>query len=259
MAVSAALPIFAKKTEKTMMKFKSYPSIGNVEDATWMARVREAVPAEALWAVQEKVHGANVSFLCDDLDVRMARRTAVLAPEERFFGYQEVLERYSGQVYHVFNRVRLSCPRMTAIALYGELFGGSYPHPDVVQDPARQPVQQGVHYAPGYDFYAFDLYVFTPEGGFFLPVAEATALFSAAGFLYARNLYIGRLDDCLNYPCVFPTTLPTELFLPSLEGNFCEGIIIKPLVPVLLGDGTRICIKKKNPAFSQRRVRVLRE
>ena len=55
-----------------MIQFKPYPSIGNSTDAQWMARVREAVPAEAAWAVQEKVDGANVSFLCDDRTVRMA-------------------------------------------------------------------------------------------------------------------------------------------------------------------------------------------
>lgn len=161
-----------------MIQFKPYPSIGNAADAAWMAQVREQVEIGTLFAVQEKVDGANVSFLCDDLEVRMARRTAILDPLEPFFGYQQVLERYSGHIYHIYNRLRLSYPEMTSIAVYGELFGGYYPHPDVAPDPVGWPVQKGIWYTPGHDFYAFDLYVFTKDGGFFLPVMEANALFS---------------------------------------------------------------------------------
>ena len=160
-----------------MIQFKPYPSIGNAADTAWMAQVRENVEIGTLFAVQEKVDGANVSFLCDDLDVRMARRTAILDPLEPFFGYQQVLERYSGHIYHIYNRLRLSYPEMTSVAVYGELFGGYYPHPDVAPDPVGWPVQKGIWYAPGHDFYAFDIYVFTKDGGFFLPVMEANALF----------------------------------------------------------------------------------
>ena len=233
-----------------MIQFKPYPSIGNAADAEWMARVRENVEREnmetkTLFSVQEKVDGANVSFLCDDLDVRMARRTAILSPLEPFFGYQEVLERYSGHVYHIYNLVRLAYPEVTSIAVYGELFGGAYPHPDVALVPSARPVQKGVWYAPGHDFYAFDIYVFTNHGGFFLPVEEANSLFSTAGLLYARNRFIGLLDDCLSCPHVFPTSLPAELGLPPIDGNLCEGVVLKPLTPILLQDGTRVAIKVK--------------
>ena len=232
-----------------MIQFKPYPLIGNSTEAKWIERVREAAPQDALWAVQEKVRGVNASFLCDDLDVRMARRTAILDPLEPFYGYQAVLERYSGHIYHIFNLVRLACPSMTSIAVYGELFGGAYPHPDVPPHPRAKPVQKGVWYSPGLDFYAFDLYVFTREGGFFLPVEETDYLFSTAGLLYARDLFIGTLDDCLDYPCVFPTTIPAELGLPPISENYCEGIVLKPLVPILLSDGTFVAVKKNNPDY----------
>ena len=236
-----------------MIQFKPYPSIGNASDADWMARVRENLECDdretkTLFAVQEKVDGANVSFLCDDLDVRMARRTAILDPLEPFFGYQEVLERYSGHVYHIFNLLRQSYPAMTSIAVYGELFGGAYPHPDVEPVPLARPVQKGIWYAPGHDFYAFDIYVFTEGGDFFLPVLEANKLFSTAGLLYAWNRFIGPLEDCLAYPHVFPTSIPAELGLPPLADNLCEGVVIKPLTPILLPDGSRIAVKVKATA-----------
>ena len=231
-----------------MIQFKPYPSIGNAADAQWMARVRENVEIGTLFAVQEKVDGANVSFLSDDLDVRMARRTAVLKPQENFFGYQEVLDRYAGSIYHIYNQVRLAYPEVTSIAVFGELFGGAYPHPGVPIRRHVKPVQRGVWYAPGHDFYAFDVFVFTASGGFFLPVPEADSLFSAAGLLYARNLFVGLLDDCLSYPCAFPTQIPAELGLPPLPDNLCEGIVIKPLTPILLPDDTRVAVKVKATA-----------
>ena len=228
-----------------MIQFKPYPSIGNAADALWMAQVRENVATGTLFAVQEQVDGANVSFLCDDLDVRMARRTAILDPLEPFFGYQAVLERYSGQIYHIYNLVRLAYPAVTSIAVYGELFGGDYPHPDVAPDPVGWPVQKGIWYAPGHDFYAFDIYVFTEKGGFFLPVIEANTLFATAGLLYAWNRFVGLLEDCLAYPHAFPTAIPGELGLPPINDNLCEGIVLKPLVPIFLPDGSRVAIKVK--------------
>ena len=228
-----------------MIQFKPYPSIGNAADAPWMAQVRENVATGTLFAVQEQVDGANVSFLCDDLEVRMARRTAILDPQEPFFGHQAVLERYSGRVYHIYNLLRQSYPALSSIAVYGELFGGAYPHPEVAPEPGVRPVQKGIWYAPWHDFYAFDIFVFTQDGGFFLPVLEANKLFSAAGLLYAWNRFIGPLDDCLSYPHVFPTSIPAELDLPPIANNLCEGIVIKPLVPVFLPDGSRVAVQVK--------------
>jgi Rnl2 family RNA ligase len=229
-----------------MIQFKPYPSIGNAADAAWMAQVRDVVPEGTQWAVQEKVDGANVAFLCDDLDVRMARRRAILERQEKFFDYEDMLDRYSGNIYYIFNLIRLAHPEAKSIAVYGELFGGVYPHPDVPAGRSVKPVQLGIWYAPGYDFYAFDIYVFTGQDeGFFLPVIEANTLFSSAGLIYARNLFVGSLEECLSYPCAFQTVIPMELGLPSIENNLSEGVIIKPLSPVHLHDGSRVAVKVK--------------
>ena len=228
-----------------MLQFKQYPSIGRASDEAWMERIRAAVEPETLFAVQEKVHGANVSFLTDGLDVRMARRTAMLREGESFFGHESVLDRYEWQVVHIFNRLSLRYRDMASLAVYGELFGGYYPHP-LVANRWSKPVQQGIWYSPRVDFHAFDIYVFTDNGGFFLPVKEASDLFSMAGIPYARTLFTGTLDECLGYPCPFPTTIPAALGLPPIEGNLCEGIVIKPLVPLLLPDGERVALKIKN-------------
>ena len=102
------------------------------------------------------------AFLCDELDVRPLGRTSL--PDS-----------CSGQIYHIFNRVRLSRPEMTSIAVCGGLTDGEN----------------------GKDFYASDIYVFTENGGYFLLQDESNALFSTAGLLYARSLFAGLLDGCM--------------------------------------------------------------
>jgi len=41
--------------------------------------------------------------------------------------------------------------------VYGELYGGAYPHPSVFAVPDLIPVQRGVWYSPQLSFLAFDL------------------------------------------------------------------------------------------------------
>ena len=232
-----------------MLQFRPYPSIGNHTDPVWMERVRSSVSANTLFAVQEKVHGVNAAFLCDDLDIRMARRRAVLSPGEPFHGWEDLLERDRGAVYFVYNLLKRRLPGLCGLLVYGEIFGGSYPHPGVPADPLSVPVQRGVHYCPGHAFYVFDIYALTEAGGDFLPVEEVTFLCRGAGLLFARTLFTGTLEECLDYPCAFPTTLPAEFDLPPLKDNLCEGIVIKPLIPLYLPEGERIAVKVRNPGF----------
>ena len=47
-----------------MIEFKKYSSIENHFYKDYLDQVREQVPADMQWVVQEKVHGTNTSFLC---------------------------------------------------------------------------------------------------------------------------------------------------------------------------------------------------
>ena len=98
------------------------------------------------------------AYLCDELDVRPAGQTTPL-------------ESCYEKIYHIFNLLHLSHPEMTSIAVCGGIT-------DVPE---------------GKDFYAFDIYVFTSKGGFFLPTDEANTLFSTAGILYSRSLFADLL------------------------------------------------------------------
>lgn len=110
---------------------------------------------------------------------------------ETFYGFQEVRDRYKKNVFALFealkhdfpaiSHVRETLMRLTTssnhyyqVSIYGELFGGIYPHPDA-KDIGAQPIQRGVYvflcfgaraesevfslryYCPYIEFYAFDI------------------------------------------------------------------------------------------------------
>ena len=60
-----------------MLEFKKYSSIENSFSREFIERVVAEMPADMEYSVQEKVHGANTSFLCDGESVRFAKRTSL--------------------------------------------------------------------------------------------------------------------------------------------------------------------------------------
>ena len=83
-----------------MIQFKKYSSIENSFNNDYLNKVKEQMPATLQYVVQEKVHGANTSFICDGTEVRFAKRTALLNADEKFFDFQEILARYRSLVMH---------------------------------------------------------------------------------------------------------------------------------------------------------------
>lgn len=73
----------------------------------------------------------------------------------------------------------------------------------------------------------------------------ANSMFEKHGFLYAKTMLRGTLSECLSYPNIFKTTIPQADFLPELEGNICEGVVIRPIRPSFLKNGARVIIKNK--------------
>lgn len=71
------------------------------------------------------------------------------------------------------------------------------------------------------------------------------------GFVYAKTLYKGTLKDCLNFSNSFKTTIPKDFGLPELDGNICEGVVIRPTQSAYLRNGSRILIKNKNEKWAE--------
>ena len=237
------------------MIFKKYNSVENSFDEEFVARVRGQMPRDLQYVVQEKVHGANASFLCDGTNIVFAKRTAVIERDEAFYGYEEMVNTYTNNILALTKDVMELYPGTVQVNIFGELFGGCYPHPDVESVKNVKLVQKGIYYCPGHEFYGFDIYIQSDEEGHFLPVIDTNALFEKHGFFYARTLFSGKLEECLSHPNAFITHIPEWLGLPSIEDNICEGIVIRPVIPMYLTTGARVLIKSKNSRFAEKRAR----
>ncbi len=236
-----------------MIEFKKYSSIENSFNREYLEYVEAETLPNLEYVVQEKVHGANTSFLCDGEEVRFAKRTEILAEDEMFYDYQELNNRYKEKVLSLFTDIKTKYPKVTHISVFGEMFGGKYPHDEVKANRKVGPIQKGVFYSPEHDFYAFDIYLFTEDGGWFLPVDEVNGLFETEGFFYAKTIFRGTFAECLKHPNAFQSKIAEWLGLPAIEDNICEGIVIRPVVPTYLRNGARVLIKSKNECFAEKK------
>jgi Rnl2 family RNA ligase len=149
----------------------------------------------------------------------------------------------------VFSRYK----NVRSVNVFGEMFGGTYPHKDVQPNRKLSLIQKGVCYTPEHEFYGFDIYVINEEGGRYLPVDEVNKLFVKHEFFYARTLFKGTLGECLKYPNAFQSKIAEWLGFPAIEDNICEGIVIRPVVPMYLRNGSRVLIKSKNERFAEKK------
>merc|ERR1711920_76899 len=159
---------------------------------------------------------------------------------ERFVGKTapvEAMRRYHEPVRQAFHLCSAAMeggensPQPKSVIIYGEYFGGWYPHEDVKQDGpgVGAPVQKGiVAYAPGHRFFAFDVCV----DGAYLDYDAARDLLLRAGFpLVATPIVRGTFDDCMRFDIEsFHTTLPGLLGLPPCQDfSTAEGLVIRPV------------------------------
>jgi Rnl2 family RNA ligase len=236
-----------------MLPFKKYNSIENTFDTSFVEKIRLEGFASLQYVVQEKVHGSNTCFVTDGQTVRFAKRTGYVDEGEKFYNYEELLERYTNKVINLFQQVKTKHAETETLLIYGEMFGGKYPHSDVKNDSKVMNIQKGVYYSPIHEFYGFDLYLSEAESGRYLSVDEINDFFEEGQFFYAKTLFQGTLDECLQYPNAFQSRIAEWLGLPPIEDNICEGVVIRPIEPVYLRNGSRLLLKNKNARFAEKK------
>ena len=97
-------------------------------------------------------------------------------------------------------------PDTKRMYIFGEIFGGKYPHPNVTPIKNATKVQEQVFYCPHNEFYAFDIY----NGQKYLDYFESEDIFKRSGFLYAEALLIAPFDQVLQMSNTFQTKLPEK-------------------------------------------------
>jgi Rnl2 family RNA ligase len=231
------------------MIFKTYNSIENAYQTRVIDQISLQGFGDEVFIVQEKVHGANFSFFTDGKEIKIAKRTAFIEKDEKFYNAHQMLERYRKNVIDVFEKVKTIHPDLETVVIYGELFGGGYKHKEVepVKDAIK--VQKGVEYAPYNEFYGFDIKL---NGTTYLDTDLVNQIFEETRFFYAKILFQGTLEEALKFPNVFDSKIPAWLGLPEIENNRCEGTIVKTLKTKYFGNGSRVILKNKNEKWVEK-------
>ncbi|MBL8937362.1 MAG: RNA ligase [Archangium sp.] len=213
------------------MGFPSFPRIGTQQGGS---------STRGPLLATEKVHGAQLVIEAGRA-VRFGKRKAWLADAEPFFGWQLLRAALTESA----SMIRSSLGE-DAI-LYGELFGGAYPHPDVAPVPGLQAVQTGVWYSPHLHWALFDVRV----GDSFLAHDAVDRLAAEANVMRVPFVAKGTVAELESLPTRAPTRIPSALGLPPLADNFAEGLVIKPLAARAVTDAAPL--KRKIAEFSEGR------
>jgi len=229
------------------MEFKKYNSIENSYQNDFTSSIIEQGFGDLDFVVQEKVHGANLSFITNGQSIISAKRTELILDNEQFFNSKLVQETYTDKILNLFKEVSEKF-NTKSLTIFGELFGGGYPHPDIAKDETAKLVQRGIYYNPTNDFFAFDIMLDNEK---YLDVETASQLLEKFGFIHAKTLFKGTLKACLTFSNEFKTTIPQYYGLPQLDGNVCEGVVIRPIQPSFLRTGSRVLIKNKNEKWAE--------
>ncbi|XP_057316467.1 uncharacterized protein LOC130657490 isoform X3 [Hydractinia symbiolongicarpus] len=168
------------------------------------------------WMVTEKIHGANFSFHTDGKTVRTARRRGLLDNGVNFFNCltADFMKKQPEKMNDAFRAV---C--------------SLHPEKEIVQ-----------------------VSVYGELFGAYVDADAALKIFDDLGILYIKPLFIGPMNEALNYKLGFDSTIPSILGLPPLEKgtNKAEGIVVKPvknLVGTVEGEKQRVIVKVKLEEF----------
>lgn len=231
-----------------MSEFRQYNSISRSDNDEFIARVKNEISVnDYLWVAREKIHGANFSVIITHDDIKFARRTAVLAPDESFYGYKAVMEKYKANFEKIQKVLKTTCDKQ--LQLFGELAGPGI-HNGV-----------SVFYSNEKDFYVFDA-VSTDENGKELWASDdkVVQICDMFGFKIAPAIFVGTFSDGMNLDNKFTSLVSKinyncrfELQETSFDGtNIAEGFVLKPCLPLFLSSGSRVIIKSKPPEWGEK-------
>jgi Rnl2 family RNA ligase len=243
----------------TQFTFNEYQSLDLVKNKEKI--VKQFKSHDTKWVAMEKIHGSNFSFITDGNIISCGRRNSLLAEHESFYNYQVVREKYRQSILQLH---QLLAPHVLddddddnssgtfVMTVYGELFGGIYPH-EQVEDLGYLHIQKGVYYCPQIEFSAFDISVtLNNQTTKWVNYHVCMDLFEKTGLFHSQPVAIGTLKEVLDYNISANSTIPSRLGLPPLQKNQMEGIVVKSVEPIYTGrHQIRAIFKLKNRKFEE--------
>lgn len=230
------------------MNFQKYPSIENTRFRKVINQIKDEGFDQGPWEVSNKIHGANFSLWYDGTQVQFARRTSFIITDDHFYNFESIRERLEGYAQRVWNLILgQTCfsPPPKEMVIYGELFGNIYPG----MRSSGKGVQNNIYYSPELQFYAFDLKVDDIYWG----TDTRLEIFQQAQVPYAPILFRGSFEECLEFDTIFEDPIYQDFGLPRVEGNYSEGVVLKPCSARFLKSGSRVILKNKNPQHFEKK------
>ncbi|WP_228408175.1 MULTISPECIES: RNA ligase family protein [unclassified Chryseobacterium] len=235
-----------------MSEFSGYEKMPNNLKKLGLSESDFSKMEKLKWVVTEKVHGANFSFVYENGSLKFAKRKEYLNWSDDFFGFQLVVSKLENNILRLFEKLSSDIAAEKYI-IYGELFGGKYPHPEVAPVKDIHAIQTGVYYTPDIEFCAFDIAIETDgsDSKYYLDYESAVTYFDEFKIFYAKPLLIGKFNEAMNFNIRINSAVPKEFNLPELNDNLIEGVVIKPFNQLDNNDFQRPIIKLKNPEFDE--------
>lgn len=245
--------------------FRAYPSLHPNRSAATVAATLLNVAAEAkqptgvLAVATPKIHGSNVQLhYAPATGVTFGRRTAFLSRTEEHYGATLASAELDvgTKMAALYAGLQATRPNLTAVVVYGEVYGGWYPHPDVpAAAKSRKPVQKGVWYTTTITIVGFDVCL-EFEGGAttFLDYDDARAVCAHVGIPFIPVACRGPVLEVCEWAVAHASDNALQYYnpqaLPLIEGNGGEGFVVR-LVKEAATSEARALAKIKSPTFSE--------
>ena len=223
------------------MEFIKFPSLTNAYKESFVNKC--ALSGIPKWDVTEKVHGANMGVYCDGTDIKIASRNGFVGTG--FYGQHNVMPNYYDDIKDLFNNIEGA----NYIIVYGEFFGGLF---EGKSEPNSSKVQKGIDYIPFNDFLAFNVYVISDTGNYWIGTSELGDLLHERSLNTVPVMFTGSLQECLQHSNDFQSTIPALYGLKTLD-NVTEGTVITPTYgeDYQMGESIR-GIKNKNSKWAEK-------
>lgn len=254
------------KAQETVGSFRAYPSLQpHRGPATVAARLLEIaanahvpVPEGLLAVATPKIHGSNLQMhYAPSSGLRYGRRSAFLSTGETHYGAVGVGAALDlpTKLAALFDGLALAHAGLQSVTVYGEVYGGWYPHPDVTPAKPRQKhVQKGVWYDPYVRIVAFDVQMVTNNRSSFLGYDDARFACMHVGIPFIPEAKRGPVLDVCEWATAHAGDCATDFYnpsgLPALANNGGEGFVVR-LVSEVCWEGERALSKVKNPSFQE--------
>ena len=237
-------------------EFQKYISIENSYREKYIKIIKENIPNDEIFILQEKIHGSNYSFQItkdNGFKIMPAWRDWLLKPEDnkRFYNHLYVFNKFKDNIMQMFNSINkeLYNWKIENFAIYWELFWWTYNHVDVKNLNWKVKIQKWIFYTNDNSFLSFDIQI----DGKYMNLLEVEKYCNRFNVPFDPILFSWTLDECLNYPNDFQSIIWPKLFnLPVIEDNVVEWTVIKPINEFFTPNWKRIIIKNKNDKWKEK-------